>query len=198
MKLRSLTNYLVLSCAALIVAACANQREPAKQAIDNINSVMAAASPDAAKYVPDQLAQVKSKLAQLNASFDKKDYAAVVAGAPTVLTEAQGLSSAAAAKKAEAMKALNAEWATLEAAVPPLISAVKTRVESLSKSKRAPKGIDLAAAKSGLDTATAQWDKAEVAFKSTDVKTAVTAGNEARAKIEAASTGLKSKLPERK
>lgn len=42
----------------------------------------------------------------MTASFDKKDYAAVVAGAPAVLAEVNGLAAAAAAKKDEILKAL--------------------------------------------------------------------------------------------
>ena len=84
--------------------------EPAKNALDNINATLAAVSADAQKYVPDQLAGAQAKVAALTASFDKKDYAAVVAGAPAVLAEVNGLAGAAAAKKDEMLKALGDEW----------------------------------------------------------------------------------------
>ena len=88
---------------------------PPRQALDDINRPSAAASPDAIKYIPDQVASVQGKLADLNASFDKQDYAAVLAGAPAVLTEAKGLAAAAAAKRDEVMKALAAQWTELSA-----------------------------------------------------------------------------------
>lgn len=76
---RNIAKYLALySAAFLIIAACANQMEPAKNALDNINATLAAASADAQKYVPDQLSSAQSKVAALTASFDKKDYAAVL------------------------------------------------------------------------------------------------------------------------
>ncbi len=55
----------------------------------------------------------KPNSAGLKASFDKQDYAAVVAGAPAVLGAARSLATAAAAKKDEVLKALNDKWTAL-------------------------------------------------------------------------------------
>jgi hypothetical protein len=188
---QSIVNYLLVGVAALLFAACSTQMEPAKKAIDDISSSVQAASADADQYIPDQVAEVKRKLADLNASFDMKDYAAVLAGAPALLTEAKGLAAAAAAKRDEVMKALAAQWTELSASVPPLVTSVKTRVDALSKARRVPKGVDLAAAKSGLGDATVLWDKAQAAFQSNHVVDAVTAAKDAKAKAEAAAAALK-------
>ncbi len=193
---RSVANYLVLSIAALLLAACANQMEPAKKAIDDITSAVATATADADKYIPDQAASVQRKLADLNASFDKKDYAAVLTAAPAVLAEAKGLASAAAAKKDEVIKALNSEWTGLSASVPQLVTEVRTRVETLSKTKRVPKGIDLPAAKSALGEATLLWEKAQATLKSSNIADAVTTAKDAKAKAEAAAAALKLQLPD--
>jgi hypothetical protein len=193
---RNVAKYIALFSAAILLVACANQMEPAKNALDNINSILNAASTDAQKYIPDQLASAQSKVAELTASYDKKDYDAVLAKAPAVLAEVNGLAGAATAKKDENLKTLGNEWRTLAASVPQSVTAVQTRVDELSKTKHVPKTIDLAAAKSGLADATSAWDKAQSAFKSDNVEDAVAAAKDANAKIESAAAALKLNLPQ--
>jgi hypothetical protein len=190
-SIQRVTGFLTLCSAAVLFVACVNQMVPAKNALDNINNNLKSVSADAQKYVPDQFAQAQSKLAALTASFEKKDYAAVLARAPAVLTEVNGLAGAAAAKKDEMAKALGNEWRSLAASVPQTLSAVQSRIDDLSKTKRVPKGVDLGAAKSGLADATSAWDKAKDAFKSGNPEDAVTAGKDAQSKIASAAAALK-------
>ena len=190
-----ITGFLALCSVAILFVACVNQMEPAKNAIDNINATLNSVSADAQKYVPDQFAQAQSKAAELTASFEKKNYAAVIAGAPAVLTEVNGLAGAVAAKKDEIVKALGNDWRSLSASVPQSLSAVQTRIDSLSKTKHVPKDIDLGAAKSGLADGTSAWDKAQEAFKSGNPADAVTAGKDAQGKIASAAAALKLNLP---
>jgi hypothetical protein len=188
---QSIARYLVFGVAALLLAACSSQMQPARQAIDDISSAVAATSDEAAKYIPEQLSDVQHKLADLNATYDKKDYATVLTEAPAVLTEAKGLPAAAAAKKEEIAKALATEWTQLSASVPQLVTSVKTRIDALSKSRRVPKDVNLSAAKSGLQDATMSWDQAQAAFKVGNVAAAVAAAKEAKTKAEAAASALK-------
>lgn len=193
---RYIVKYLALCSAAILIVACANQMEPAKNALDNINATLAAASADAQMYVPDQLSSAQSKVAVLTASYEKKDYAAVVAGAPAVLAEVNGLVGAAAAKKDEVLKALGNEWRSLAVSVPESVTAVQTRIDALSKARHVPKGIDLTAAKSGLTDATSAWDKAQSAFKSGNASDAVTDAKDAKSKLDSAAAALKLNLPQ--
>jgi hypothetical protein len=192
---RNIAKYLALCSTVILTAACANQMEPAKNALDNINITLASASADAQKYVPDQLSGAQSKVAALSASYDKKDYAAVVAGAPAVLAEVNGLAGAAAAKKDEILKGLGNEWRSLAASIPQSVTAVQTRIDELSRVKHVPKGIDLAAAKSGLGDATSAWEKAQSAFNSGNASDAVPLAKDAKSKLESAATALKMNLP---
>jgi hypothetical protein len=189
-----IAGFLTLCSVAMLFVACANQMEPAKNALDNIQVTLNSVAADAQKYVPEQYAQAQANAAALTSSFEKKDYAAVVSGAPAVLAEVNGLSSAAAAKKDEMLKAVGDEWRKLAASIPQSIGAVQTRIDGLSKAKHAPKDVDLGAAKSGLADASAAWDKAQTAFKSGNPSDAVAAANDAQGKLNAAADALKLNL----
>jgi hypothetical protein len=196
MKLKKKIPGFLLTAVTILVVACASQMEPAQKALDGIASAISAAeSAGAAKYIPEQFSATQAKLADLKAAFDKKDYASVLKGAPALLTEAQSLVGAAAAKKDEVVKAATETWTTLSASLPQLIATVKSRVDVLSKSKHAPAGVDLEAAKTGLADATALWDKAQAAFNGGNVEDAVAAANDVKAKAEAAAAALKLTLP---
>jgi hypothetical protein len=185
--------FCLISMAAITLAACAGQKEPAHKLISDIEAIVTAASTEAAKYVPDQLAEVQSNLGTLKASFDKQDYAAVVTAGPGVLSAAQGLATAAAAKKDEVLKALNDQWTSLAAAVPGEVTAIQNRIDTLSKksSKKLAAGIDLAAAKSGLSEASSLWSKAQAAFAAGNMDEAVKTAGDVKARVDALAATLK-------
>jgi hypothetical protein len=189
--------YALISAAAIILAACAGQREPARKLIGDVEATLAAAASEAAKYVPDQLADVQSKLGALKASFGKQDYAAVVTAGPAVLSEAQGLATAAAAKKDQILKALNDEWTGLSGTLPGEVTAIQNRLDLLSRksSKKMAAGIDIAAAKSDLGDAGSLWSKAQAAFAAGNMEEAVHAAKDVKAKVEALAASLKLDLP---
>ncbi len=186
---------LLAAAAVLMLGACANQMEPAQNALAGIDSAISAAAPGAGKYVPDQLAAVQKKVAELKAAFDQKDYAAVLAGAPAVLSDAQGLLGSAMLKKDEVVKTMSAQWPAMATAVPALVASVTSRVAALGKSKHLPAGVDLAAAKTGIADAASLWSKAQAAFAAGNIEEAVNTANEVNAKAEAAAAAIKMKLP---
>ena len=183
----------IASLTLVLLAACAGQKEPAQKFISDIESTVTAASAEAAKYVPDQLIAVQSKLGDLKVAFARQDYAAVVKGAPAVLESAQTLATAAAAKKDEVLKALNDQWTGLAATVPGYFPAIQTRMAFLSKksNKRAAAGIDLAAATAALADASSLWSKAQAAFATGNMNEAVSTATDVKSKLQAVAAAIK-------
>jgi hypothetical protein len=188
--------FVFLGVLAITVAACAGQKVPAQKLLADIEATVTAASTEAAKYVPDQLMDVQAKYAELKASFDKQDYAAVISGAPPVFAAAQTLATAAAAKKDQLLKALNDQWMVLAGTVPEYTTAVQNRIDVLRKksSKKMAAGLDLDAAKLSLDQATSLWSKAQAAFAGGNMDEAVRTAQDVKSRVEAVAATLKLEL----
>jgi hypothetical protein len=169
-----------------MMAACGGQKEPAHKLLADIDATVMAASGEAAKYIPDQLKDVQSRYGALQASFDKKDYAAVVSGAPDVLGAAQDLATSAAAKKDQLLKLLDDQWRALAGSVPDSLTAVQNRIAELRKpsNKRRAASMNLDAAQSGLSDAQSLWSKAQAAFASGNLDEAVRTGQEVKAGVD--------------
>jgi hypothetical protein len=182
-----------IACAALLLAACASQMEPAQRSISDIEAALSMAAPDAAKYVPDQLTDVRREFDDLKAAFDRPDYAAVLKGAPTVMDRAQGLKSAAAAKKAELTQALGEEWSGLAARLPAYMTTLQSRIEFLARksSRKLAAGIDLDAARGSLSEASSVWSKAQAAFATGNLDEAVTTAKSLETSLEGLASTLK-------
>jgi hypothetical protein len=182
-----------LCAAALLLASCAGQQEPAQKMISDIETLVNASAADAAQYAPDQLQDVQSKLGDLRASFDKHDYKAVVSGAPPVLAAAESLAGAAAAKKDEVTKALDVEWTTFASTLPANAAAIQSRIDFLSRkeNKKLASGVDLDAARTTLGSVTALWTKAQAAFSAGSLAEAVTTAKSANTSLDALAASMK-------
>ena len=115
-----------------------------------------------------------------------------------MLSEAQGLASAAAAKKAEVVQGAERSVDLLvRPPCPGYMTAIQNRIDLLSKksSRKLAKGIDLDAAKSALSDATSLWSKAQGAFGNGNMDEAVAAAKEVKSKLDAVASGLKMDLP---
>ena len=179
---------LLLLSAAIVVGGCSNQKEPAQQAIAAAETALSAVRESAQKYVPDQLAAVDAQIAAAKDSLGKGDYAAVLAAGPKITAAIGDLKNAASAKKAEVEAALakaRDAWGSMSTDLPKMVDAIKSRVDTLSKTHRFPAGVTkdgLASAKSGLDSLKASLADATSAATSGDFTTAVAKGEELKAK----------------
>ncbi len=59
----------LLSLMAIILAACAGQKEPAEKLIGDIQATVTAASAEAAKYIPDQLMECADPIERAQSVF---------------------------------------------------------------------------------------------------------------------------------
>jgi hypothetical protein len=126
--LSPIKGFVSLACLAVLLAGCADQQQPAQQAIAEITRLGSKDSMDVQKYVPEMAQQVHQELSDLKAKYEKKDYKGVLEAAPKVLADAQALAPAAQKKKAEVEAALPGQWQALTTEVPQAIAALESRL----------------------------------------------------------------------
>jgi len=166
--------WLLALLAAVLVVGCANQKQPAQQAIAAAQASLDGVRADAQKYVPDQLQAVDTQLQSLKDSFAKGDYKAVITGAPTLTSAIVALKDAADAKKADLEAALakaKDAWGSMSTDLPKMLDSIQKKVDTLSKTHKLPKGVtkeSLESAKASLTQLKSNWGDASNAAGSGD------------------------------
>ena len=194
------TTRIIALAAAAILAACANQKEPAEQAVAKIDASLNEIRGVAQQYAADQLQAVDTSVTRLKDNLAKKDYRAVVVGAPSVQSEVDALKEQVATAKADAeatLAAAQTEWNDLTASVPPMVEKLQARVDQLSKTRRYPKGMDKAgfdSAKANFESLKNEWTEAGSEFASGQAASAVRKARSAKAKAEELITALEVKV----
>ena len=182
--------FVAMTAAALALAACANQKEPAEKAVAQVESSLAEFRADAEKYAAEELKSVDESVTRLKNNLAKKDYSAVVTAAPSVQSAVTSLKDTVAKAKIDAdavAAAAQAEWGELSTSVPQLVEAIQSRVDTLSKSRKLPKGVDKATfetIKTEFETVKTDWTAAASDFTSGAAAEAVRKARAARAKAE--------------
>jgi hypothetical protein len=177
---------MALAAATLLATGCARQRAPANEALEKIESSLAAVKDDAARYAPDGLKGVQAQYDRLKASYDEKQYGDVLAGTPQLEKAVDSLKSAVEASKAQAKAAVAAaktEWEGLNVEVPKMVDTIQKRVDKLSSSKRLPFGInkdEFEGAKSAFESMKTTWAEASSEAKKGDAIEAANKGKSAK------------------
>jgi hypothetical protein len=186
--IKSKSKWLAASLTATLVFACASQKEPAEQAVANIDAALGSVHDTAAKYAPDGLQSVEAQIASLKVNFANGDYKGVLSAAPTITTTVAELKQTAEAKQAEAEAAvaqMKQQWRTIKANMPKMIAAVQSRVDTLSNSQRMAKGVSkrsFESAKAALASLNSMWAEATRAVENEDYAGAVAKGRAAKDK----------------
>ena len=176
--------------AAVILAACTSQKEPAEHAVAKVDASLNEFRADAQQYAADQLKSVDASVGRLKENLAKQDYSAVVQTAPSVMADLEALKSTVATAKSDAeatLAAAQSEWNDLSASVPPMVEKLQAKVDQLSKTHKFPKGMDKAgfdAAKTGFEGLKTEWTEAGTEFASGQAANAVRKARNAKAKAE--------------
>jgi hypothetical protein len=195
-KSNSISSLLCAGAAMLLLAACGSQQElPAHQAIADVDHALDTNGAVAKQYAPVQYNAVLGQLNGLRIMFNRKDYDAVIAGAPAVLAAVKALAETGAALKAEAQKSLPAEWATLKESVPALIATVQRRGIMLEKSSKRPEGVDMLNARRYIADADTIWKQAKAAADGGRTESAVLNARKAKERAEVAARAMQMSLP---
>lgn len=182
MKKSNTMTWLMLVAVAVLAAGCASQKEPATKVVRDTEASINAVRQDAAIYAGPELKQAEAALLSLQEQLAKGDYKGVVAAAPAMTSQVATLQQTVSTRKAEtqaAMAAASEQWKSLSAEVPDMLTAIQSRVDMLSQSRRLPKNLttqSFQAAKEGLESMQTTWAEATSAFGSGQPNDAVAKG----------------------
>lgn len=174
--------WLSLVVVALLAAGCARQKEPATRAVADIETSIDAIREDASTYASSELQQAEATLASLKERLSKGDYKGVIAAAPAATSQIAAMQQVVSGKKAEAeaaMAAATEQWKALSAEVPDMVTAIQSRVDMLSQSRKLPRNMNaqsLQSAKDGLEWMKTTWAEADSTFSAGNPGDAVAKG----------------------
>lgn len=178
---------------SLVLAACASQKEPAQQAIADLDTALAKVAELSEKYMPEEYAEVQAQIAGLKTSFDGGKFDEVVAGAPKAAAAIRKLQADAIIAKAAFAKQMNEEWAETAKTMPETIVSVDRQISRISSSGRMPKGMDrdaFRAVVSTFDEAKKTWTTAAEAGNAGKYEEAVMQSRQVREVVDATMQAL--------
>jgi hypothetical protein len=198
--MRNAKLFALFAAASLVLAACANQKEPAERAFAKVESSLAEFHADAEKYASEDLKDVDADVANMKKNLDTRNYGAVVMSAPSVSASINKLKQTVEQRKADAEQILAAaqtEWNDLSASRPKAVETLQARVDQLGKTRKLPKGMDKAgfeAAKTDFENMKSEWTQASADFAQGKVAEAVRKAREIKADSDELMTRLDAKM----
>jgi hypothetical protein len=174
-----LSNSLVaIAATTILFTGCANNEEPARQALASAEASLAEVRVDAAKFAPEELQVAEARLAKARGNLAKEEYKDVLGEATQLTKETATLKEVVVSKQTQAAAATH-EWESLSEQVPRMVKAIEFRVGALSGTKLPPEVSKEAfeAAKVALESIKSLWAEASAAFEAGD---AIVAADKAR------------------
>jgi hypothetical protein len=165
----------------LVLFSCASVKKPAEEALKVAEQAVGQAKTEAGKIVPDQVKSLEAALSGAKEKFSKGDYKAALAEAQAIPGKVKEVLEAAKAKKEELTKT----WNDLSQSLPKMLDSIKSKINSLSKSKKLPKNLTaekFTEAKNKLSEAMNEWGVSQEGFKGGNLADAVTKANSIKEK----------------
>lgn len=166
------------------LAGCANQKEPAEQALAGIEKTLEGSGAQIQKYLPERYEELAARVAALHDSLAQEKFGDVVAEAPAVAEELRHLVAESAIRRAQLRVEMETEWAELVKTMPAMIVAVDRKISA--QAGRPPKGMDREAYNALVatyDAARASWGKISEAIDSANFESTVVTAREAKTAV---------------
>ena len=176
----------LIAAAAVGLAGCASQKEPAEQALAAIEKTLETSGAQVQKYLPERYQEIESRVKALRDSLAQEKYGDVVSGARDVTDLLRKAVADSAIRRAQLRVEMEAEWAELGKTMPAMIQAMDRKIAV--QGGRPPAGMDQAGWKAMIDSYDASrdaWGKAAAEISAANFEATVLAGRDAKEKIAA-------------
>jgi hypothetical protein len=192
MRMKKMRALSLLVLAALVAGGCANYKEPARLALQEIGYSLQAASGDVKKYAPDEYVKLEQQYEAAKTSYASGDYKGTVKQVRELRQNITTVSAAARATRDEKAAQLAQEWRSMSTNVPKMVEAIGKRIDSLGK-KKLPKDVTQSSfdsAKAAYEEMKAAWSEASQASDSGNIEAAVAKGTTVQTKGQEVMTML--------
>lgn len=174
----------LIAAAAIGLAGCASQKEPAEQALAAIEKTLEGSGAQVQKYLPERYQEIEARVKALRDALAQENYGDVVADAPAVTDLLRKAVADSAIRRAQLRVEMEAEWAELVKTMPGMIKAMDRKIAV--QGGRPPAGMDQAGWKAMIDSYDATreaWGKAAAEISAANFEDTVLAARDAKAKI---------------
>ena len=126
-----LSTLVAIAATTILFTGCANNEEPARQALASAEASLAEVRVDAAKFAPEELQVAEARLAKAKENLAKEEYKDVLGDATQLTKETATLKEVVVSKQTQVAAATH-EWEALSEEVPKMVKAIEFRVDALS------------------------------------------------------------------
>ena len=168
----------------LLAVACGDSaRAPAEAAIAAAGKAIESLKGDVATYAPDAVKAAEGALADARSLAERKDYTGALKAAGGVPEKVKAAFATAAARKEQVASA----FADLSSAGGQAVADLRQRVDTLSASRKLPRGVDRAAvdaAREGLAEIEASWNRLPAMADRGELQAAISEGMRLKVKAQ--------------